>query len=160
MSARHVDLVPYTKMSARQLGSMPGPPCTVRLRPLACRTHSSGSCAKLFQLPGGVRKVLAHASKNSREQPDLVERVFGKLFGQTALDNRSPGGMKRMSDEAMLEQYPATTTEFAAVLDSDDSTVQTFRPLLAQTRLEKLPLRYIHNSVWQVKFSTTCGSLL
>lgn len=89
-----------------------------------------------------AHKVHAKTSKDSSDQPDLVERVFGRLFGQTALDNRSPGGMKRMSDEAMLGQYPATTTEFAAALESDDASMQTFRPLLAQTRLEKLPLRY------------------
>ena len=77
----------------------------------------------------------------SNNRPDLVERIFGRLFGQTALDNRSPGGMKRMSDEAMMEQYPATLTELAEALDSDDKTMQIFRPLLAQTRLERLPLR-------------------
>ena len=54
--------------------------------------------------------------------------------------------MKRMSEEAMLEQYPATTTEFAKAVDSDDSTVQAFRPLLAQTRLEKLPLRLAYSA--------------
>ena len=83
------------------------------------------------------------ASKDSSDQPDLIERVFGRLFGQTALDNRSPGGMKRMSDEAMMEQYPATLTEFAEPLESDDEVMQAFRPLLAQTRLEKLPLRWV-----------------
>ena len=77
----------------------------------------------------------------SNNRPDLVERIFGRLLGQTALDNRSPGGMKRMSNEAMMEQYPATLTEFAEALDSDDETMQIFRPLLAQTRLERLPLR-------------------
>lgn len=46
-----------------------------------------------------------------------------------------------MSEEAMLEQYPATLTEFAAPVDSDDETMAVVRPLLAQTRLQKLPLR-------------------
>lgn len=49
--------------------------------------------------------------------------------------------MKRMSDSALLEQYPATLTEFAAPVNSDDETMAIFRPLLAQTRLQKLPLR-------------------
>ena len=52
-----------------------------------------------------------------------------------------------MSEEAMLEQYPATLTEFAAPVNSDDVTMSIFRPLLAQTRLQKMPLRcepYLH----------------
>lgn len=69
--------------------------------------------------------------------------MFGRIFGNKALEERSPGGMKRMSEEAMLEQYPATLTEFAAPVDSDDETMAVFRPLLAQTRLQKLPLRCV-----------------
>lgn len=109
------------------------------------RCVNSKSC--LLAMPGYKRRVVAsraflvQASSDDVDRPDLVERLFGRLFGQTALENRSPGGMKRMSDEAMMEQYPATLTEFAEAVDSDDKTMQTFRPLLAQTRLEKLPLR-------------------
>lgn len=76
------------------------------------------------------------------DEPDFIERIFGRLFGNKALEERAPGGMKRMSDEALLEQYPATLTEFAEPVDSDDNTVAKFRPLLAQTRLQRLPLRY------------------
>ena len=75
------------------------------------------------------------------EQPDLIERLFGRIFGDKALEERSPGGMKRMSEQAMLEQYPATLTESAAPVASDDEIMAMFRPLLAQTRLQKLPLR-------------------
>lgn len=49
-----------------------------------------------------------------------------------------------MSEEAMLEQYPATLTEFAAPVDSDDETMAIVRPLLAQTRLQKVSLRWAH----------------
>lgn len=94
-----------------------------------------------YKRRGVARTFLVQASSDDIDRPDLVERIFGRLFGQTALDNRSPGGMTRMSDEAMMEQYPATLTEFAEAVDSDDQTMHTFRPLLAQTRLEKLPLR-------------------
>ena len=77
------------------------------------------------------------------EQPDLIERIVGRLFGKQALEDRSPGGMQRMSDEALLEQYPATLTEFADPVESDDNEMAIFRPLLAQTRLQKLPLRHV-----------------
>ena len=96
--------------------------------------------AKLRSAPrNAVCKTKASAGD---EEPDFVERIFGRLFGNKALEERAPGGMKRMSDEALLEQYPATLTEFAAPVDSDDGTVANFRPLLAQTRLQRLPLRY------------------
>ena len=75
---------------------------------------------------------------------DLVTKIFGGLFGQKALEDRKPFGMQRMSDEDMYELYPATTTEFAAPVDSDDSNMKLFRPLLAQTRLEKTSLRWVH----------------
>lgn len=49
--------------------------------------------------------------------------------------------MKRMSEEALVEQYPATTTEFADPVPGDSADVALFRPLLAKTRLETVPLR-------------------
>jgi hypothetical protein len=41
--------------------------------------------------------------------------------------------------------YPATTTEFADPVDGDDDDTRAFRPLLARTRLQRLPLRCAHN---------------
>lgn len=87
------------------------------------------------------------------EQPDLIERVFGRIFGKKALDERSPGGMKRMSQNALLEQYPATLTELAGPVNSDDETMAIFRPLLAQTRLQKLPLRYARIVPFRTSFA-------
>ena len=87
------------------------------------------------------RKLKLVCASTDRDQPDLIERIFGRLFGVKALEERSPGGMKRMSEEALLEQYPATVTEFAAPVNGDDATMASFRPLLAQTRLQKMPLR-------------------
>ncbi|KAL3147678.1 hypothetical protein ABBQ32_002429 [Trebouxia sp. C0010 RCD-2024] len=91
-------------------------------------------------------KACKTRASSGEEQPDLVERLFGRIFGKQALDERSPGGMKRMSDSALLEQYPATLTEFAAPVNSDDETMAIFRPLLAQTRLQKLPLRLAYSA--------------
>ncbi len=87
------------------------------------------------------RKLKSVCASTDEDQPDLIERIFGRLFGVKALEERSPGGMKRMSEEALLEQYPATLTEFAAPVSGDDEVMASFRPLLAQTRLQKMPLR-------------------
>lgn len=43
--------------------------------------------------------------------------------------------------EALQEQYPATTTEWAEPLLGDGSEVAALRPMLACTQLERLPLR-------------------
>lgn len=79
--------------------------------------------------------------KPEQGSPDLIERMFGAVFGNKALGASEPLGMKRMSDEAYNEQSVATTTEFAAPVEGDSAEVATFRPLLAKTRLEFTPLR-------------------
>lgn len=84
------------------------------------------------------------ASKNSEDKPDFIERAFGALFGNKALGATEPFGMKRMSDEAYNEQSLATTTELAEPVEGDNEEVALLRPLLAKTRLEKLPLRWAH----------------
>ena len=76
-------------------------------------------------------------------KPDLIERAVGALFGRKALQAAEPFGMKRMSDEAYAEQSIATLTELAAPLAGDSEDVRLFRPLLARTRLEKAPLRWM-----------------
>lgn len=92
------------------------------------------------------QKLKSVCASNDEDQPDLIERIFGRLFGVKALEERSPGGMKRMSEEALLEQYPATLTEFAEPVSGDDDIMASFRPLLAQTRLQKLPLRLAYSA--------------
>ncbi|KAI3425718.1 hypothetical protein D9Q98_007694 [Chlorella vulgaris] len=72
---------------------------------------------------------------------DIVERFVGKLFGRQALDDPTPGGLKRLSGDAAKELYPAVTDEFAAPLPGDSADVAQLRPLLAQTQLEGVPLR-------------------
>ena len=89
------------------------------------------------------RRVTCGATEGSGDKPDFIERAFGALFGNKALGASEPFGMKRMSDEAYNEQSVATTTEFAEPVGGDSEEVARFRPLLARTRLEKLPLRCI-----------------
>lgn len=62
-----------------------------------------------------------------------------------------------MNEEAMLEQYPATLTEFAAPVDSDDETMAKVRPLLAQTRLQKVSLRWANWFCQEVVEGPTCS---
>ena len=83
----------------------------------------------------------AEQGPGEQQQPDLIERAIGALFGRKALEAAEPFGMKRMSDEAYAEQSLATLTELAAPVAGDNEVVRQFRPLLAKTRLEKAPLR-------------------
>ena len=98
-------------------------------------------CSPSQQRSRKPHKLKLVCASTDKDQPDLIERIFGRLFGAKALEERSPGGMKRMSQEALLEQYPATLTEFAEPVNGDDEIMASFRPLLAQTRLQKMPLR-------------------
>ena len=96
-------------------------------------------CSPSQQRSRKPHKLKLVCASTDKDQPDLIERIFGRLFGAKALEERSPGGMKRMSQEALL--YPATLTEFAEPVNGDDEIMDSFRPLLAQTRLQKMPLR-------------------
>ncbi|CAG9467377.1 unnamed protein product [Pedinophyceae sp. YPF-701] len=68
------------------------------------------------------------------------------IFGKKALEDRNPAGMKRLSEDDAPEMYPATTTEFADPVESDDSTMAVLRPMLARTQLERRPLRLAFDS--------------
>ena len=87
--------------------------------------------------------MLCREFKDSEDKPDLIERAFGALFGRKTLGASEPFGMKRMSDEAYNEQCIATTTEVAAPVQGDTEELALIRPLLARTRLEKMPLRSV-----------------
>jgi len=77
---------------------------------------------------------------------DFIERAVGKLFGRRALNDPSPGGLKRLSADEVPEMYPATTTEWAPPLEGDAPDVALLRPLLARTQLERTPLRLAYDS--------------
>eukprot|EP01026_Neomeris_dumetosa_P055281 TRINITY_DN5015_c0_g2_i1.p2 TRINITY_DN5015_c0_g2~~TRINITY_DN5015_c0_g2_i1.p2 ORF type:complete len:316 (-),score=40.55 TRINITY_DN5015_c0_g2_i1:517-1431(-) len=83
---------------------------------------------------------------NGAVKRDLVEKLFGMVFGDKSLEDKEPLGMKRMSDEALNEQYPATTTEFAEPVESDSEEMALFRPLLAKTQLEEKELRLCYDA--------------
>lgn len=100
---------------------------------------------KAFKGPNGMSKkprvLVCRESKDAGDKPDFIERAFGALFGSKTLGASEPFGMKRMSDEAYNEQSVATTAELAAPVQGDTEEMALIRPLLARTRLEKVPLR-------------------
>jgi len=73
------------------------------------------------------------------ESPDLIERLFGSIFGAKALEEKEPAGLKRMTLEEWPDQWPPSM-ELAAPLEGDEGEVRLLRPLLKQTGLERLPL--------------------
>ncbi|EFN54294.1 hypothetical protein CHLNCDRAFT_135883 [Chlorella variabilis] len=80
------------------------------------------------------------------QEEDLIESFFGRLFGRPALDDPTPFGLKRVSEEAAKELYPAVTDTFAESLSGDNEDVAKLRPLLAQTQLESVPLRLAYDA--------------
>ena len=56
------------------------------------------------------------------------------------------GGMKQLQGPALRQQYPAVLDEFASPVTSNDAEMSLFRPLLARTRLEKLPLQLTYGA--------------
>ena len=76
----------------------------------ACIAHGTGTAS-----PAGVDFLCAcnrHKCACKRrvwrpcraEQPDLVERIFGGLFGKKALQDRTPFGMKRMVSDILKQK--------------------------------------------------------
>lgn len=54
---------------------------------------------------------------------DLVERFVGRLFGRQALEDPTPGGLKRLSDDAAKELCePCTATWLSVGLAVHPST--------------------------------------
>ena len=52
-------------------------------------------------------------------------------------------GMKRLGAEEAPEMFPATTDRLAEAVEGDDAAAAVIRPLMAGTRLEKVPMRSV-----------------
>jgi hypothetical protein len=109
----------------------------------------------------------AEASNDSEdsskdEELDFITRVVLKVFGQDALSDPEPMGLKRMSKEEWPDQWPARCDGTAAeLLVSDDTEeLRRVRPLLKQTQLEKMPLGIAYDATahgWKASsFHTQC----
>lgn len=115
--------------------------CALATPSAPCTSKRQAGLFSANSYPVQNRSITCKATQDSENKPDFIERAFGALFGSKALGASEPFGMKRMSDEAYNEQSLATTTEFADPVEGDTDEMALFRPLLARTRLERLPLR-------------------
>lgn len=55
-------------------------------------------------------------------------------------------GLKRLSEDAAKELYPATTDEWAKPVKGDDLEESVLRPMLAKTSIEQSPLRLAYDA--------------
>lgn len=74
---------------------------------------------------------------------DPVEKLFGFFFGKREAE---PMGMKRFGSARFPEQYPATTTEWADPVASDNKEMAKVRPLLKNTNLETRALKLTYDA--------------
>jgi hypothetical protein len=125
--------------------------------PLSSRASGVTSCSRPGVAPArraqapwrrgrAVSAARADGDGDADTQPDLVTSLFGRLFGQKALDDPRPGGLKRLKGTALAAQYPATTTEFAAPVPGDSPGAASIRPLLKDTPLEAAPLAVAYDA--------------
>lgn len=74
---------------------------------------------------------------------DPIEKIFGFFFGKR---EEAPMGMSRFGPDRFPEQYPATKTEWAEPVASDDKEMALVRPLLKNTNLESRKLKLTYNA--------------
>lgn len=74
---------------------------------------------------------------------DPVEKIFSFFFGEREAE---PMGMKRMTKNQFPERYPATKTEWAEPVPSDDAEMASIRPLLKNTNLEERALKLAYDA--------------
>ena len=118
---------------------------TVRARS-APRHSERTRCGGLIRT-SAPRRIILHASRGrlvvaqgKPEERDFVTNMVAKIFGEDALKDPEPMGLKRMTKEDWPDQWPAVTDEWADLLNTDEGELTKLRPLLKQTQLEKLPL--------------------
>lgn len=76
----------------------------------------------------------------------LTEELGDFLFG---MPEEAPMGLQRGvkdTDSELPDMFPATKTEFADLLESDEGEVKLIRPMLRQTVLEKKPLELVYDA--------------
>jgi len=73
---------------------------------------------------------------------DIPEKLFNFLFG--AVETGDVAGLRRTASAP--DTYPATKTEFAAPVETDDAEEALLRPMLKNTNLEFLTLRKVYDS--------------
>ena len=77
------------------------------------------------------------------DEDDPVEKIFGFFFGKR---EAAPMGLKRMTKEQFPERYPATKTEWAEPVRTDDIEMADIRPLMKNTNLETRSLKLAYDA--------------
>jgi hypothetical protein len=111
---------------------------------LNARSNPS-SHGKYFHLSHRSTQKQIHYRLHAKDadSPDLIESLVGKLFGKKALEDRSPGGMKRLD---VPEMFGPVLDRWADPVDEDSPEVAEIRPLLAGTQLESTPVRLAYSA--------------
>ena len=116
--------------------------------------------ARVF--PRAVVRASREDDPAPAEELDFITRMVVKVFGQDALDDPEPMGLKRMSKEEWPDQWPALCDgSAAAALPSDDTEeLRLVRAVLKQTQLEYMPLGIAYDAEthgWRASsFHTQC----
>jgi len=78
------------------------------------------------------------------DESDPVESLFSFFFGKR---EETPMGMSRFGPDRFPEQYPATKTEFADPVESDEKEFASIvRPLLKNTNLETRAVSCVYDA--------------
>jgi hypothetical protein len=77
------------------------------------------------------------------DAPDIIESLVAKFFGKKALEDRSPGGMKRLD---VPEMFGPVLDRWADPVEGDTGSAVIIRPLLAGTQLESTNLRLAYSA--------------
>ena len=116
--------------------------------------------ARVF--PRAVVRASREDDPAPAEELDFITRMVVKVFGQDALDDPEPMGLKRMSKEEWPDQWPALCDGSSAdALPSDDTEeLRLVRAVLKQTQLETMPLGIAYDASthgWRASsFHTQC----
>ena len=112
--------------------------------------------------PRAVVRASREEDPAPAEELDFITRMVVKVFGQDALDDPEPMGLKRMSKEEWPDQWPALCDGSSAdALPSDDTEeLRLVRAVLKQTQLETMPLGIAYDASthgWRASsFHTQC----
>ncbi|KAG1658019.1 hypothetical protein FOA52_010260 [Chlamydomonas sp. UWO 241] len=106
-------------------------------------TAPTRRCGVPLALRVPKRRVVARAAPP--DDRDLVTRWVGKIFGEAAVNDPEPGGLKRV-DWSKVKDLEVTMDREADPIASDDSFMKLFRPLMAGTQLETEDLRLAYSA--------------
>ena len=143
---------------AEQLVSTPGheaslsvastPPMRVLLPAAPCASRGSRPAPPRTPRHAPRRAPLRppRASSGGDNEPDLITKLVGMVFGKQVLEDPNPAGLKRMTKTDWPDQYPPVVGEDAAPVEGDAPEVASLRPLLKQTQLEFQPLALAYDA--------------